>query len=45
MLPSTIARYWPEQIDPRDLGNEALAGDVRAARATLIEALALEELA
>jgi len=45
LIESTVARHWPEQIDPRDLGNEALAGDVRAARGALLEALGLEELA
>jgi succinylarginine dihydrolase len=40
-----VARHWPQQIDPGDLGSEALAGSVVAARATLLEALGLAELA
>ena len=40
-----VARHWPQQIDPGDLGSEALAGSVVAARATLLEALDLAELA
>ena len=40
-----IARQWPEQIDTVDLGGEALAGSVRAARLALLEALDLAELA
>jgi succinylarginine dihydrolase len=40
----TIAAAWPEQIDAADVGNEALARDVVAARASLLETLGLQEL-
>jgi succinylarginine dihydrolase len=40
----TIAGNWPEQIDPADLGNPALANDVIAARAALLQHLDLAEL-
>ena len=44
----TIARvvgeHWPKQIDPRDLGSEALAKTVSGARVALLEALDLTEL-
>ena len=41
---SAIARHWPEQIDPADLGSELLARTVRAARAALLTALGLDAL-
>jgi succinylarginine dihydrolase len=40
-----IARAWPEQIDPADIGDEALAAIVIAARAALLDALNLNALA
>lgn len=40
-----IAAHWPEQIDPLDIGKESLAQAVRAARAALLDALRLDELA
>jgi len=40
-----IGRTWPEQIDPADLGSEALARTVVAARAALLDALMLNALA
>ena len=43
-IAQTIAGNWPEQIDPGDLGNPTLAGDVVAARATLLQHLDLAEL-
>lgn len=43
-LESVVSKYWPEQIDPADLGNAALANSVRMARSTLLEALDLQEL-
>jgi len=43
-LESVVSSYWPEQIDPADLGNPALANSVRMARAKLLEALNLQEL-
>lgn len=39
-----VARQWPEQIDPADLGSDALSGSVIAARAALLDALGLAEL-
>ncbi|MGV2496958.1 N-succinylarginine dihydrolase [Pelagerythrobacter aerophilus] len=39
-----IAATWPEQIDPADIGNVALARDVRSARASLLETLGLSDL-
>ena len=39
-----VAAHWPEQIDPGDLGSEALATTVVAARSALLDALQLEEL-
>lgn len=44
-IEATIARLWPEQIDPADLGSETLAATVRAARAGLLDALELGALA
>jgi succinylarginine dihydrolase len=43
-IEAVIARAWPEQIDPADLGDEALAHAVVAARQELLEALDLTEL-
>lgn len=40
-----IAEHWPEQIDPVDLGSEALAKSVVAARLTMLEVLDLQALA
>ncbi|WP_374527948.1 N-succinylarginine dihydrolase [Novosphingobium sp.] len=44
-LESVIAAHWPEAIAPADLGDPALAVQVVAARAALLEVLALGELA
>ena len=43
-MESVIASTWPEQIDPADIGSEALAHSVIAARLALLEALGLQEL-
>ena len=43
-IAAAIARHWPEQIDPGDLGNPALASEVVAARAALLQQLDLAEL-
>ena len=43
-IEAAIAATWPEQIDPSDLGNQALAADVRTARLSLLETLGLAEL-
>jgi succinylarginine dihydrolase len=40
-----IARAWPEQIDPVDIGDEALARTVVAARLALLDSLNLNALA
>ena len=39
-----ITRYWPQQIEPGEIGNAVLASDIVAARAALLEALDLAEL-
>jgi len=44
-LEVVIGDHWPEQIDPGDLGSEALARSVRRARGKLLETLGLSELA
>lgn len=44
VIEATVSAHWPEQIDPSDIGNAALARDVCAARASLLDALALQEL-
>lgn len=44
LIESVIAANWPEQVDPADLGNEALKNSVRSARYALLEALNLTEL-
>lgn len=41
LLEQVIGQYWPEQIDPADIGSEALAETVRSARAKLLESLDL----
>jgi len=45
LIEEVIGKQWPEQLDPDDLGDEALARTVRAARTALLEALGLSELA
>lgn len=44
-LEKVIAAHWPQQIDPADIGSDALARTVIAARAALLDALGLAELA
>ncbi|MEE4317222.1 MAG: N-succinylarginine dihydrolase [Erythrobacter sp.] len=44
LIESVIARHWPEQIDPSDLGADSLASSVIAARLALLEALNLAQL-
>lgn len=44
-IESVVAATWPEQIDPRDIGNETLAESVRGARLALLECMDLGELA
>ena len=45
MLEAVIAAHWPAQIDPGEIGSEALAKTVIGARAALLGALDLAELA
>ncbi len=45
LLAGVVARHWPEQIDPADLGSPALAEAVIAARAALLDAADLRDLA
>lgn len=44
-IAAVIAAHWPEAIAPEDLGSDRLAEQVIAARAALLEALDLSELA
>lgn len=44
-IAEVIASHWPEAISAADLGSPGLAADVRRARAALLEALGLNELA
>ena len=39
-----VARYWPEQIDPADLGSDTLAQSVRTARRSILDAVELSVL-
>lgn len=43
-IEAVVARTWPEQIDPADLGDPTLAATVVAARRALLETLELTEL-
>jgi succinylarginine dihydrolase len=43
-IEATIARAWPEAIDPADLGDETLARSVVGSRLALLETLDLAEL-
>lgn len=44
LLEQVIAAHWPEQIDPSDIGSDALANSVIAARFALLNALDLAQL-
>jgi succinylarginine dihydrolase len=44
-LEAVIARTWPEQIDPTDIGSASLARSVIEARRSLLTVLSLDELA
>jgi succinylarginine dihydrolase len=44
LIESAIARTWPEQIDPSDIGSDSLAASVIAARLALLDALDLAQL-
>ncbi|MCT2558391.1 N-succinylarginine dihydrolase [Tsuneonella sp. YG55] len=43
-IEAVIAQYWPESIDPADLGNPELMADVVSARTRLLETLDLQIL-
>ena len=43
-ISDVVAKHWPEAIAPGDLASAALASDVRAARAALLQTLDLGEL-
>lgn len=45
LLEQTISAHYPEQIDPADIGSDALAKTVVAARQALLTALDIHELA
>ncbi len=44
-MEKVVAEYWPEQIDPADIGSESLASTIRTARSQMLALLALSELA
>jgi succinylarginine dihydrolase len=44
-IEAVVAEHWPESIAPADLGDPALAERIVAARAALLEAVDLVELA
>ena len=44
MLETLIAKAWPAQIDPVDIGRDSLASSVIAARAALLDAFGLSAL-
>ena len=44
-LESVVTKYWPESIDPSQVGSDALARQVRTARSKLLEVLEISELA
>jgi hypothetical protein len=44
-IAAVIEEWWPEQIDPGELGLGSLETDVLNARSKLLEALDLVELA
>ncbi len=43
-MEGVISAYWPDQIDATDIGNEALADTIRAARTKMLDLLDLSEL-
>lgn len=44
-IAAVISEYWPESISPEQLGDPALVTQVQTARAALLEACGLQELA
>ena len=45
LIEGVVREFWPEQIDPSDIGSESLASAVIDARDRLLGALGLSELA
>ncbi|APE26847.1 N-succinylarginine dihydrolase [Aurantiacibacter gangjinensis] len=45
LLEDVIGQYWPEHIDTGEIGSDTLAGTIRIARAALLDALGITELA
>jgi succinylarginine dihydrolase len=45
VIGAIVDKHWPHQIDPSDLGSPTLAESVTAARAALLDALDLAQLA
>ena len=43
-IEAVMAEYWPETIEPAQIGETALAGKIREARAALLRALELDVL-
>jgi len=44
-MEQVVTQYWPEQIDPGDIGDTTLAESIRTARSAMLSELALSELA
>ncbi len=44
-MEKVVAEFWPEQINPADIGSESLAATIRTARAQMLDLLGLTELA
>ncbi len=45
LLEEIVAAHWPESIDTAQIGDPALAAQVRKARDALLHALGITELA
>lgn len=45
LIEGIVGQYWPEKIDPADIGNESLAASIRKALDALLDALDLAQLA
>lgn len=45
LIEEIVGKFWPEQIDPADIGSASLANNVIDARDRLLTALGLGELA
>ena len=44
-MEAIVSQFWPESIDPAQVGSEALADQIRTARAKLLETFGITELA